>query len=110
MAGAYVVLLTTCADQDTARTIATALVERHLSACVQMLPIGSIYTWKGQLEEAREILLLAKIRSEDYADVERAILALHSYETPEIVTVPIEQGFAAYLNWIDEATRREPEG
>ena len=52
------------------------------------------------------MLLLIKIKSADYAAVEQAILALHDYETPEIVALPVAQGFAGYLSWIDEVTRR----
>lgn len=102
----YAVVLTTCSDKDAAQAIARALVDKHLSACVQMLPIESIYTWKGEREEAHELLLLAKIKGEDYAEVERAILALHPYETPEIIALPIAAGFGSYLDWIASATAR----
>jgi len=105
----YAVVLTSCSDKDSAQTIARALVDKHLSACVQMLPIESIYTWKGEREEAHEVLLLAKIKSCDYPAVERAILALHAYETPEIVALPIAEGFGAYLDWIAGATQRNSE-
>jgi periplasmic divalent cation tolerance protein len=74
------------------------------AACVQMLPIDSVYTWQGRIEESAEILLLIKIRQADYAEVEQAIRALHDYQTPEIVALPIERGFAGYLDWIDKVT------
>lgn len=102
---AYAVLLTTTPDKAAARTIAWALVERHLAACVQMLPVDSVYQWQGKAEEAAEILLICKIKRSDYAEVEAAILKLHSYETPEIVMLPVEAGFSAYLSWIDEVTK-----
>lgn len=101
------VVLTTCADREKAQVIARALVERRLAACVQTLPIESIYTWQERLEEAAEILLLVKIRRADYAAVEKTILALHDYETPEIVALPIVEGSAAYLDWLGAVTKRK---
>jgi periplasmic divalent cation tolerance protein len=103
----YAVVLTTCANQDQAKTIARALVDQRLAACVQMLPIASVYRWRGEVEEAAEILLFIKIKSEDYAGVEKAIRALHDYETPEIVALPIAEGSADCLKWIEEVTRKE---
>jgi len=101
----YAILLTTCGDRALAKSLAQALIERHLAACVQMLPIDSIYDWQGRIEETAEILLICKIKRTDYAEAEAAILALHSYETPEIVMVPIEAGLSAYLAWIDRVTK-----
>lgn len=106
---AYSVVVTTCADRDAAQSMARALVEQRLAACVQMLPIASVYRWKGEIEEAAEILLLFKIKSEDYEEVEKSILALHDYETPQIVALPIAQGSEDYLDWITQATRKNPE-
>lgn len=106
MAEAYAVLLTSCADRSSAKALAQALVEERLAACVQMLPIDSVYEWKGAIEQAAEILLLCKIKRQDYAAAEAAILKRHSYEMPEIVLLPIEAGSAAYLAWIDAATKR----
>ncbi len=106
---AYSVVVTTCADRDAAQSMARALVERRLTACVQMLPIASVYRWQEEIEEAGEILLLFKIKSEDYEEVEKSILALHDYETPQIVALPIAQGSADYFDWITQATRKKPE-
>ena len=94
MAATHAVLMTSCADREQAKALARALVERRLAACVQMLPIESVYEWGGKIEEATEILLICKIKRVDYAEAERAILSPHAYETPEIVMLPIEQGFA----------------
>jgi periplasmic divalent cation tolerance protein len=103
----YSVVLTACGTRDKASAIARALVERRLAACVQMVPIESLYTWQGRVEEAAEILLLIKIKQADYPDVEQAIRALHDYATPEIVALPIGQGFAGYLDWIEAVTQRK---
>ncbi|MGO9134047.1 MAG: divalent-cation tolerance protein CutA [Methylovirgula sp.] len=101
----YAVLLVTAPDRAAAKALAQDLVTRHLAACVQMLPIDSVYEWQGKVEEATEILLLCKIRRQDYAEIEAAILKQHSYETPEIVMLPIEAGFSDYLSWIDSVTK-----
>jgi periplasmic divalent cation tolerance protein len=98
-------VLTTC-SADAAPRIAEALVNDKLAGCVQRLPIESTYRWKGGVETAAEVLLLIKIRAADYSAVEQAILALHDYETPEIVMLPVVQGFAGYLSWLGEVTWR----
>jgi periplasmic divalent cation tolerance protein len=98
-------VLTAC-SADTAPRIAEALVDTKLAGCVQRLAIESTYRWKSEVETAGEVLLLIKIHSADYSAVEQAILALHDYETPEIVMLPVAQGFAGYLSWLGEVTRR----
>ncbi|MGP0058820.1 MAG: divalent-cation tolerance protein CutA [Beijerinckiaceae bacterium] len=105
MANAYAIVLTTCDDRALAKLIARTLVEKRLAACVQILPIDSVYAWAGQLQESAELLLLCKIKRADYADIEQAIRAIHTYETPEIVEIAIEAGSADYLAWIDQVTR-----
>ncbi len=102
----YAIVLTTCST-DLAPRIAETLVSEKLAGCVQRLPIESTYRWKDEVETAREVLLLIKIRAADYAAVEQAILALHDYETPEIIMLPVAQGFAGYLSWLSEATGAE---
>jgi len=105
MATDFALVITTCGDRTEAQAIARLLVEKRLAACVQMHPIESVYTWEGATQSAQEILLLCKIKHEDYADVEAAIRAAHSYEVPEIVEIAIEQGAATYLGWIAAVTR-----
>ncbi len=105
MATAYAAVLTTCGDRSSAKALARVLVEQQLAACVQMLPIDSIYAWDGKIEEAAEILLICKIKRADYEEVETTIRARHAYTTPEIIMLPIAQGFADYLAWIDSVTR-----
>lgn len=100
----YCMMLCTCPDDDHAEGIARALIGNRLAACVQMLPIRSIYTWKGELCRDEERLLLIKTRSALYALVEDCILKNHPYEVPEIVKIPIETGLERYLAWIDDVT------
>jgi len=99
------IVLTTCGSRANGEAIAHALVTQGLAACVQMFPIDSIYRWQGAIEQAQELMLFCKIKSADYAEVESAIRALHTYETPEIVEITIEKGLPAYLRWIASVTR-----
>lgn len=95
----------TCPDHDTALRIAQALVDRHLAACVNVLPgLSSVYRWQGQMETAQEELLLIKTQEAVYPELEATILALHPYELPELIAVPIAAGSPAYLSWIETGT------
>ncbi|HLH12000.1 MAG TPA: divalent-cation tolerance protein CutA [Methylovirgula sp.] len=107
MTADFCVALTTVPNRERARAIARTLVEQRLAACVQMLPIESVFTWQDRLEESAEILLLIKIKRADYAQLQQAILSLHDYETPEIIALPIVEGSAPYLEWIKATTRRK---
>jgi periplasmic divalent cation tolerance protein len=102
----YVIVMTTCVSAAQARELATALLEKQLAACVQASDIRSIYRWKGAVETSNEVRLMIKARRADYAAIEALIVAMHSYETPEILALPIVAGARAYLDWIDSATTR----
>ena len=105
MTNTYAIVLTTCDDRALAKLIARTLVEKRLAACVQILPIDSVYAWAGQIQDSAELMLLCKIKRADYDDVAAAIRAQHSYTTPEIIEIPIEAGSAEYFAWIDDVTR-----
>ena len=99
----YVQVVTTTDSEQHAQTMATALVERRLAACVQIVgPITSVYRWQGQIETAREWQCWAKSRGELYDNIERAIRELHHYDEPEILAIGIETGSPSYLAWLDE--------
>ncbi|MDA1106982.1 MAG: divalent-cation tolerance protein CutA [Proteobacteria bacterium] len=101
MEGACHMVLCTCPDQDTALNIANALVDNKLAACVNIVPgLHSVYRWKGARENAEEVLLIIKSRADDYAPLETTVRALHPYELPEIIAVPINTGLPAYLAWV----------
>jgi len=94
-------VLTNLPDHASAEKLAYALVERRLAACVNILaPCTSVYRWKGQVETASEIPLLIKTSSAVCAELQEAIRALHPYELPEIVQVPISGGLPAYIEWL----------
>jgi periplasmic divalent cation tolerance protein len=107
----YLQVTTTTETKEQAEKIAKYLVEKKFAACVQIVgPITSIYRWKGKVEEAHEWLCLIKTRDVFYDRVEKAIKKLHSYETPEIIAVPIVKGSKEYLNWLDDEPRNKTEG
>lgn len=102
----HLLVLCTCPDHALAERLARSLVEARLAACVNVLPrLESIYRWQGQVETAEEWLLLIKARAADYPALERHIRDLHPYQVPEVIALPIVQGLAAYLAWIDDPER-----
>ena len=101
-----VTILTTAGSTEDAERIAQALLTENLAACVQMVPIRSRYLWKGEIERSAEELLLIKTRASLFEAVRARIRALHSYETPEIIALPVTEGDLDYLAWLETSTRR----
>ncbi len=101
----YSIIMTTTDSQEAANRLAELLVTQQLAACVQSLPITSTYTWQEKLHRESEWLLLIKTRADRYEAVQEALLQAHSYETPEILQVPIMRGSTAYLAWINAQTK-----
>jgi periplasmic divalent cation tolerance protein len=98
------IVLTTAASEEEARKIARALVDRRAAACVNIVPqITSIYRWQGNVEEAREWLLIVKTTAAAFGLVRHAIAELHSYDVPECICLTIEDGSPSYLEWIAES-------
>jgi periplasmic divalent cation tolerance protein len=95
-----VVLVTTGSAEESAR-IARTLVGEGLAACVnQVGPIRSTYTWQGAVEDAEEYLLVVKSQRRQFAAVEARVRALHSYELPEVIALPLATGSVPYLEWL----------
>ena len=95
-------VITTCPSMDEAERLAERLLAARLAACVNIVPgVVSLYEWQGKLEREQEFMLLIKTRAEGFPELEKLVQASHSYELPELVAVPIEEGSKAYLNWID---------
>lgn len=105
MAMEYGIVATTFSDPETGRRLAEGLLERHLAACVQTMPIQSAYRWKGALQHEPETMMWIKTRAALFPEVEAFIRSVHPYETPEIVFWPIADGSPAYLKWIGEETK-----
>ena len=98
----YQIVLTTCPDEESAQTIARALVEQRLAACVNILPaVQSVYLWKGKIQQDQERLLIIKSTEQQYSKIEQGIRKLHPYELPEIIAVSITNGLNEYLKWLE---------
>lgn len=98
-------VLSTTDCQKTAQKIIEAVLEQELAACIQTLPIQSHYKWEGRLHQDAEILLMFKTKEVCYEKLEDTITSLHNYEVPEVIQLPITQGFNPYLAWLEESTR-----
>jgi periplasmic divalent cation tolerance protein len=107
MDNSYCIILTAAGSQEEAERLSAMLVSQKLAACVQITTIKSTYIWQGALHQDPEWLLLIKTRADLYHSVEDALRTHHSYDIPEIIQVPILQGSADYLAWIDENTGGE---
>lgn len=98
-----IVVLATCAGEEEAVRIARRLVEKRLAACVNVLAgARSIYRWRGAVEEASEWLLIIKSRRGLAAAIAAEIEALHSYEVPEVLALPVVDGSEKYLAWMEQ--------
>jgi len=94
-------VLTTLPDQASADTLAAQLVGENLAACVNILtPCSSVYRWQGVVEMATEVPLLIKTTHARYPALEAALQAMHPYEVPELIALPVTHGLAAYLDWV----------
>jgi periplasmic divalent cation tolerance protein len=96
-----IVVFLTAANGEEATRLADLLIGAHLAACVQILPeMESVYRWQGKIERQSEILLIVKTSAAKFAELEREVRALHSYETPEIIAIPLVAGSTPYLQWL----------
>jgi periplasmic divalent cation tolerance protein len=108
-AGDAIVVLMTAGSREEAARLADMLVVSRLAACVQMMPeMESVYHWRGSVERAAEILLIAKTTRANFAELESAVRALHSYETPEVVALPLTAASAPYLEWLTATVKPQP--
>ncbi len=101
----YVIVTTTIDTDEHAQELVTAIINERLAACVQKLPIESMYRWKGKVESEREHLLHAKTRADLADELCTFIKSRHPYEVPEIIVTPITGGLPEYLQWIADETR-----
>ena len=101
----YSVVFMTASSHEEAENIAENLVSHKLAACVNILPnLKSFYWWDDKVCKDDELLLVAKIKTSLFKDLEKAVKKLHSYDVPEIILLPIENGSNAYLQWMEKVT------
>lgn len=101
----YGIVLVTAGSVQEAEAIANSLVNSQLAACVNLVPIQSIYTWQGKLHQEQEWQLLIKTDLSQFQTIAAKIRELHSYELPEIIALPIVAGSQPYLNWISASVQ-----
>jgi periplasmic divalent cation tolerance protein len=100
-----VLVLTTVPSSEAGETIGRALVEERLAACVNVLaPMVSIYRWRGAVERDEERQVVIKTTRQHAAEVQTRVAALHSYELPEFLVLPVEGGSDTYLDWVRSET------
>ena len=102
----FIVVLMTAPDADGAGRMASVLVDERLVACVNIVPgLRSIYRWEGKLCDESEVLCLMKTRLGLFPALRERIAALHPYQVPEIIALPLAAGSAPYLDWVCQSTR-----
>ncbi len=104
MTDVFIVFVTVGSEEEAAG-IGRTVVEEKLAACANLVPgLRSIYAWKGEIHDEREILVVMKTKAALFTALQERIKELHSYEVPEIIGFPIAQGFQPYLDWVRENT------
>jgi len=99
-----VVVLTTFPDEASAEAIVPTLVKEGLAACISRFPVRSVYRWKGKIEDHPEVLAILKTHPQKVGALRERLLALHPYEVPEFLVLPVLDGHEAYLRWVEEVT------
>lgn len=104
----HLLVLSTCPGSITAKNIAQCVVDEKLAACVNIVPdVHSYFRWLNKVDTANEYLLIMKTTADRYPQLEKRIRAIHQYELPEIIAVPIHAGLTGYLDWITTNTSTE---
>lgn len=96
----YVLMLTTVGSREAAETLAKVFVEERLAACVNYFAIESVYRWQDEVQQDREWQLILKTSLTLKPAIEARLKALHSYELPEFLVIPVQGGSEAYLSWL----------
>jgi periplasmic divalent cation tolerance protein len=98
----FSIIYITAGDMDEAKSIGRTLIEERLAACANIFPIASIFRWRGNIDEANEVGIIVKTKTDKVKAIEKKIKEIHSYEVPCVVSFEIGEGSEEYLKWIDE--------
>jgi len=102
----YIIIIVTTAGREEAETIVQRLLEARLIACANIIgPVSSHFHWSGKMEKAEEYLILMKSRKDLFEKLSETVKALHSYEVPEILALPVVEGSKAYMDWLSSCLR-----
>jgi periplasmic divalent cation tolerance protein len=102
-----IMVMVTCTSEEEALEISNLLVQRRLGACVNIIPVRSIYEWKGRLEDQQERLLIIKTQKERFDELRQTIKSAHSYDIPEIIAVDISLSSPEYAEWVKSCVSKE---
>ncbi|MGB9714767.1 MAG: divalent-cation tolerance protein CutA [Candidatus Bathyarchaeales archaeon] len=106
MTKTHIVVLVTTSSKEEAEKIANCLLNERLIACANIVgPVHSLFWWTGKIERAEEYVLLMKSHESLFDKLSERIKALHSYDVPEIVALPIVKGYKAYVEWLDSCLK-----
>lgn len=101
----HIVILVTAKDETQAKRIAENLIAEKLVACANIVPgVQSIFRWKNKVDRAQEVLLVLKSRRRHFPLIVKTVQAVHSYDVPEVIALPIIEGNKDYLKWLTEST------
>lgn len=104
MKGEHILVIVTTANKTEAEKIARALLNERLIACANIIgPAHSLYWWQGKIESAEEHITLMKTRKNLFNKLSEKVKTLHSYQIPEIIAIPIIEGFEPYMKWVDNS-------
>lgn len=102
-----IVVFVTASSEEEAFRIGQRLVKDKWAACATLLPgVRSLFWWEGRVAEEKETLMILKTREALFAGLTRAVKALHSYQVPEIIALPVKKGSSDYLAWIEAVTSK----
>ena len=98
----HIVVLVTAQSEAQARRMARKLLQAQHAASVNFMPVNSMFLWKGAIQEEEETLMIISTRAESFDGLMSAIKEAHSYDTPEVIGLPVVLGSPEYLKWIDD--------
>jgi periplasmic divalent cation tolerance protein len=104
----FIIVLVTTADKAEAEKISQALLDKKLIACANIVsPVSSCFLWQGKIDKAEECLVVMKSRLDLFGELEQHVKALHSYEVPEILVLPVVAGSTDYLEWMRSVLKQQ---